>query len=244
MTITETMLHAYVDGRLPESERGQVEDYLASRPEVAARIAAYKKQNESLHSLFDPVLDEPIPERLRVSTKKSAPPLMRYAAMLGWIAIGVVAGWGINEFTATRQTAELALVRQAAVAHLVYTPEAKRAVEVPAAEEQAMVNWLSKRMGVQIAIPKLAEHGYQLLGGRLLPGAEGVACQIMYQNAQGKRITLYMSKDRIDPTPIQVARQESLTVAYWSDAKLAYAVSGDLPEDDLKRIAASVSQQL
>jgi anti-sigma factor RsiW len=242
--MNEARLQAYVDGFLPEPERLEVEAYLSERPVEAARIAEYQKQNETLNALFGPVLDEPIPERLKISSLKSRPSLMRYAAMLAWIAIGVVAGWAVNEFTQTRETVELALVRQAAVAHLVYAPEAKRAVEVPAAEEQAMVNWLSKRMGVQIAIPKLVEAGFQLLGGRLLPGANGVACQIMYQNAEGKRITLYMSKDAIEPAPIRVAQQDTLNVAYWADAKLSYAVSGDLPEAEMKRLASAISTQL
>ena len=241
--MNEARLQAYVDGFLPEPERLEVEAYLSERPVEAARIAEYRKQNETLNALFGPVLDEPIPERLRAAAKPR-PSLMRYAAMLAWIAIGVVAGWAVNEFTQTRETVELALVRQAAVAHLVYAPEAKRAVEVPAAEEQAMVNWLSKRMGVQIAIPKLVEAGFQLLGGRLLPGANGVACQIMYQNAEGKRITLYMSKDTIEPAPIRVAQQDTLNVAYWADAKLSYAVSGDLPEAEMKRLASAISTQL
>jgi anti-sigma factor RsiW len=242
--MTEAQLHAYVDGLLPESERAEVEGYLATRPEVAARIAAYKKQNESLHEMFDSVLDEPIPERLQVAATRPASSLMRYAAVFAWIAVGTVAGWAVNEYTQTRETAELALVRQAAVAHLVYTPEAKRAVEVPAAEEQAMVKWLSKRMGVQISIPKLSEAGYQLLGGRLLPGSKDVACQIMYQNSEGKRVTLYMSKDKADPAPIRVVQQGALRVAYWADAKLGYAVSGDLEEGELARVAGVISRQL
>lgn len=237
--MTEAQLHAYVDGLLPESERAKVEDYLSARPEVAARIDDYRRQNASLHELFDPVLEEPIPERLRVAATK--PSSMRYAAMLAWVAIGVVVGWAVNEFTQTRESM---LAQRAAVAHLTYAPEAKRAVEVPAAEEQAMVNWLTKRMGVQITIPKLAESGYQLLGGRLLPGGEGVACQIMYQNKEGKRITLYMSKDDVAAAPIRVAQRGALHVAYWSDAKLGYAVSGDLPEAELLKIANAVSRQL
>ncbi|MGH8728955.1 MAG: anti-sigma factor family protein [Burkholderiales bacterium] len=240
--MTEAQLHAYVDGLLPESERAQVENYLAARPEVAQRLDAYKKQNQSLHTLFDPVLDEPIPERLRVASAKRPP--LRHAAMLAWLAIGVVAGWAVSEFTQHQGFSRDRPRAPGGGRTLVYTPEAKRAVEVPAAEEQAMVNWLSKRMGVQIAIPKLNEAGYQLLGGRLLPGGEGAACQIMYQNSEGKRITLYMSKDDVAPAPVRVVQQGAIRVAYWSDAQLGYAVSGDLPESELLKIANDVSRQL
>ncbi|MGH8719739.1 MAG: anti-sigma factor family protein, partial [Burkholderiales bacterium] len=111
--MTEAQLHAYVDGLLPESERAKVEDYLSARPEVAERIDAYRRQNASLHELFDPVLQEPIPERLRVAAAATKPSAMRYAAMLAWVAIGVVVGWAVNEFTQTRESM---LAQRAAVA--------------------------------------------------------------------------------------------------------------------------------
>ncbi|MEW5769585.1 MAG: anti-sigma factor [Pseudomonadota bacterium] len=63
LPVSEVMLQAYVDGRLGESERQQVEDFLASHPEHAAKVDGYHRIDHELHALFDPVLDEAVPER-------------------------------------------------------------------------------------------------------------------------------------------------------------------------------------
>ena len=82
--------------------------------------------------------------------------------------------------------------QQAASAHVVYTPEVLHPVEVGADQEAHLVKWLSKRLGADIKAPSLVSVGYQLLGGRLLPGDSGPAAQFMYNNESGKRLTLYV----------------------------------------------------
>jgi anti-sigma factor RsiW len=41
LPVTEAELHAYVDGRLPEARRSEVELYIERHPDEAARLAAY-----------------------------------------------------------------------------------------------------------------------------------------------------------------------------------------------------------
>ena len=64
LTISESDLHAYVDNVLPEARRAEVEEYLASHPDEAERLQAYQAQNLALKDLFNPLLDEPIPEKI------------------------------------------------------------------------------------------------------------------------------------------------------------------------------------
>lgn len=49
---SELELHAYVDGLLDETGRIRVERYLAEWPEEAARLAAYRGQNQMLRHLY------------------------------------------------------------------------------------------------------------------------------------------------------------------------------------------------
>ena len=81
---------------------------------------------------------------------------------------------------------------RAARAHLVYAPEVRHPVEVDAKEQDHLVKWLSKRLDIALKVPVLASEGFELLGGRLLPGPEGPVAQFMYQDASGKRLTLYV----------------------------------------------------
>ena len=93
--------------------------------------------------------------------------------------------------------------QRAAVAHAVYSPDQRRAVEVDAAHEDQLVAWLSKRMGTPMKPPHLQALGYSLEGGRLLPGDRGPVAQFMYRKAQSEgtgggtqgRLTLYVSNE-------------------------------------------------
>ena len=73
LPITEADLQAYVDGRLAEGRRSEVVAWLALRPEEAERIAQLRSQRASLHALYDPVLDEPVPARLTPFPQRGPP---------------------------------------------------------------------------------------------------------------------------------------------------------------------------
>ena len=44
------------------------------------------------------------------------------------------------------------------------------------------MQWLSRRLGKPLKVPVLAAQGYELMGGRLLPGDNGARAQFMFQN--------------------------------------------------------------
>ena len=212
--------------------------------------AELKALQQALHQLYDPVLDEPVPEQLRLRR-----PRWRTAAMAaGWVAVGlaagVVAGWQLHAWRtpgAARLAEEFPLARRAAVAHAVYSPEVRHPVEVGADQEQHLVTWLSKRLGVKVRAPKLEEAGMSLVGGRLLPGENGPVAQFMYQTQNGRRLTLYLraesSKQR--ETAFRYARENNVGVFYWIDHECSYAIaSADLGKDELMRVATLVYKQL
>ena len=53
--VTEDELHAFVDGELPADRRDAVEAWLASHPEDAALVAAWRKQAELIRSRYGAV---------------------------------------------------------------------------------------------------------------------------------------------------------------------------------------------
>ncbi len=64
ITRDEDELHAYVDGELPADRRDAVEAWLASHPEDAARVAAWRAQAEAIRARYGAVIHEPVPDRL------------------------------------------------------------------------------------------------------------------------------------------------------------------------------------
>jgi anti-sigma factor RsiW len=188
--IEDSELHAFLDGELDSARAAEVEAYLVAHPDASARIAEFREQKEALHAFFDAVVAEPVPARLL--ERRAGFPAMRYAAVLAWLIVGAVVGWALRGWVMGTGQEAVPLVRQAAIAHALYTPEVRHPVEVGADQEQHLVGWLSKRLGAQVKAPKLDELGYGLVGGRLLPAAEGPAAQFMYQDVKGRRLTLYV----------------------------------------------------
>jgi anti-sigma factor RsiW len=247
-TLNEFDLQAYTDGQLDPLRLAEAEAWLAVHQDDAERVAGYRQQNAALHALFDPVLNEAVPQRLAKPERKSwdMMPQLRYAAVAAWLAIGGTLGWFLHDAQEVPTLASMSLARQAAVAHAIYTPEVRHPVEVGADQESHLTAWLSKRLGSPLKVPHLGTAGYELVGGRLLPGSNGPAAQFMYQDARGQRLTLYVRGDKADnqETAFRYAHEENVGVFYWIDGPFGYALSGDLEKTELLRVAQLVYQQL
>jgi anti-sigma factor RsiW len=235
-----------VDGALSPERASAVAAHLASHAEDAARVAAYREQIVALRRHYDPVLREALPRRLEVPGWPWLRPLTRAAAMVVLFALGGAAGWSLNEHLSYKHAETLTWPRRAAIAHVVYSPEVRHPVEVGAADEAHLVRWLSKRLGAPVKAPFLGELGYQLVGGRLLPGERGPVAQFMYQDLKGQRLTLYV---RVNPedsheTAFRYAQERGVGVFYWLDRKLGYALSGEINKAELLRVATAVYRQL
>lgn len=251
--VSEADLQAYVDGRLDPARRAQVDAWLAARPEEAERVAAYRRLSGEVRAAYQAMLSEPLPEGLARSMVRR-PRLRQGALAAAWVALGVALGAVATlELNATRPgAAQLAnesalMARRAAIAHATYSPEVRHPVEVGAADEGHLVAWLSKRLDVQLRVPKLADAGMSLVGGRLLPGENGPVAQFMYESPNGRRLTLYVrqEKARNVETAFRYARERNVGVFYWIDRDCGYAIaSSDLGRDELLKVAELVYKQL
>jgi anti-sigma factor RsiW len=256
--ITEADLHAYIDGVLPPSRRTEIEMYLAQRPEEAKRLQAYQQQKDELRALFNPVMNEPIPASIPTRPRYRPWSVQRFAAGLAIAVVSGTAGWLLHGQAASdllppspaaRQAANdraPALARQAAIAHVVYSPDVRHPVEIGADQEDQLVTWLSKRLGTPIRPPKLGKLGYELIGGRLLPGQSGPVAQFMYHDAGGQRLTLYVSTEQSHnrDTGFRFSEEGPVNVFYWIDGKFGYALSAGIGKAELARIATAVYEQL
>lgn len=247
--ITRDTLQGYADGQLSAEERARVAAWLAEHPEDAAEVSAWQADAERLRAAFAPILAEPIPPHL-LATARAPRRVWRHAAALGWIAVGALLGYGVRAWVAPPPitVAESAprLPREAAIAHAVYVPEVRHPVEVGADQEAHLVAWLSKRLGTLLRVPTLTTQGYALVGGRLLPGDEGPVAQFMYQHGDGRRLTLYVSRGGPgeSATAFRFAQEAAVSVFYWVDGPLGFALSGEMPRAELLPVAQAVYGQL
>lgn len=188
--------------------------------------------------------------------------------LIGTVAVSGAAGTGLGWLLGRPNGSLLqarsapAFVRDAAIAHAVYQVERRHPVEVAAADQDHLLQWLSKRLGQPLRAPDLQAEGFRLMGGRLLPAGEAVPAgagaslaraQLMYENAEGQRLTLYIAVDgspagRQGGTAFQRSEQrqgELLTRSiYWRDGPLAYAVSAAVDATLLERLSERVYRAL
>lgn len=256
-TVTDSELNAFLDGELTPARRTEVELWLAGHPEAVMRLEHFLAQRDALHRLFDPVLDEPLPEALIQAAQtpvRSAgwwrrQPWQQIAAGLLVACVGAAGGWFARDRQAAAEpiaAVSVPLPRQAAVAHAVFSPDVKRPVEIRAEQEDQLVTWLSKRLGTPVRPPRLGALGFELIGGRLLPGNTGPVAQFMYHDGAGQRLTLYVSTENSGhrDTAFRFAQEGPVNVFYWIDGEFGYALSAGIPKDELAKVATAVYAQL
>lgn len=261
--IPEDELHALVDGRLAPEAAAALRLRLAGDPQATATVTAWATQRETLRALYGPIAESPLPASLVAAAEHAqivqtqAAQWWRWGGMAAAVLLAFGVGWfsggrwefGHGGFAAAGASQARHFAQQAAVAHAVFQPEVRHPVEVTAAQQEHLVQWLSKRLNRPLKVPVLTAQGYELVGGRLLPGDEGARAQFMYQNAAGQRITLYLgalkpgSSDG-NATAFSFLDSGAVPGFYWVDHGFGYAIEGQLPRAALHDLASAVYAQL
>jgi anti-sigma factor RsiW len=263
MPIGEEDLHAYVDGTLSDERRADVERALEQNPELTARVSDYFSLNNMFHERYDRVLSEPVPKRLQASAPRRsriAANWPQFAGMAAALVLGIGIGFGTHmgqdvvgpvamgrsdTRPVSADSTEM-FARQAALAHVVYMPAIDRPSEMSADHEQDFVKWLADRLGTNVHPPVLSKSGFNLSGGRLLPGANGPTAQFMYRGPNGERVTLCISHRKVNSntTAFQLYQSGPVNVFYWVDGDFGYAVSGGIDRKQLLQLSHDVYSQL
>lgn len=170
------------------------------------------------------------------------------AALLG---VGWLGGWAMHgDWSSTPTAGGLPeFVHEARVAHVVFTPEKRHAVEVGADQSKHLIEWLSRRLGAPLAAPDLSAQGFRLMGGRLLPGEQSQSrAQFMYELASGEGVTLHVSVFGADaapaPTSFRFASDATSSNCYWVDGRYGDALTVKLPRTALEALANAAYAQL
>lgn len=252
---SDEQLSAWVDGELDAATGAEVQAWLARDPEAAQRVRQWAADRDALREHFAPVLHEPVPAPLRAAVwQRVGWPRGAQAAMTaGLLLTGALAGGGGVWQWQQKQMAQLQVrlaagtaqgwVQRAALAHSVYVPEPRHAVEVKAQEEH-LARWLTRRIEVPVKLFDLQAQGFALVGGRLLPDGPGKSAQLMYEDTQKRRVTVYLRKpERADDVAFRFEQQGDLGMFYWVGDGCGYALVGALPRQTLLALAQAVYEQ-
>ena len=243
--VTEDELHAFVDDELPLERRGDVEAWLSTHPEDAARVQSWRDMATALHARYDAVANEPVPQRLELERLERQPRRWIYgavaASLIAFVA-GGVAGWIAHGAAASPSLVQNFTV-DALDAHRLYVVEVRHPVEVPGDEKAHLQQWLTRRCGWQVHAPELGASGLKLVGGRLLPGPTGPASFLMYESASGERFTVYTAKAATDATQMRYTKDGNTGALFWAERGVGYVVSGGSDRERLTQVARLVYDQ-
>jgi len=247
--VTEDELHAYVDGELPEDRRDAVETWLAAHPDDTARVGAWRAEADAIRNRYGATAREPIPARFDLerlarntlpwkSIAAAAAIAFLLGGSLGWFGHDVIGSGAENERSAFQ-----AFTAEAVDAYNLYVVEVRHPVEVPAADADHLVAWLSKRVGYPLRAPDLEKLGLKLVGGRLLPGPTGPAAFFMYEAPSGERYTIYCARSNAPDTALRYNDIGKATAVYWANNEVAYVVSGKGDRSRLSDVAVAAYEQ-
>ena len=287
---SDEQLSAWVDGECAPADRAEIESWLRTHAEEAARVRAWAADRAALHAVFAEVVKEPVPAPLADTVARDTPargwrlwrataagespmwsprspgsssiwPPLRVAAATAAVFVlgGLSGAWLAWQWkdravlaraaptstpaTTPETVAPTGWLRRAAFAHSVYTPEPRHAVEVKAQEEH-LARWLTRRIEAPVKLFNLHSLGFDLVGGRLLPDGAGKSAQLMYQDAGGARVTVYLRKPEPGTeTAFRYEQQGPLGMFYWIEDKCGFALVGELPKERLLALAKSIYEQ-
>ena len=247
--ISEEDLHAYVDGRLNAERRDAVDRYLRNHPDVAASITTDISQRNALREAFRAYAASPTPPHLNL-TRLVEERLRRHraswrvaAAIALAFAAGAVGGLWLGSQPLTGIGA---LAQEAADSYTVYAVDEHRPVEIRADQRNVMTRWLSNRLNRQVAPPNLAAAGYELLGGRLVASPHGAAALFVYENAQHKRLIIYVRPmaEPTETTTIKAIDVNDLDGCAWIDQGIGYTLIAKADYAHIQELSRDVRQEL
>ena len=243
--VTEDELHAYVDGELPAERRSDVEAWLTTHADDAARVQSWREMADALHARYDTVANEPVPQRLEIERLVRPPRKWVYGAIAASFA-AFIAGGGVGWLAhgaAAAPSQVQSFTLDALDAHRLYVVEVRHPVEVPGNERAHLQQWLTKRCGWNVRAPELDATGLKLVGGRLLPGPTGPASFLMYEGPSGERFTVYTAKSSAETTQMRYTTRNNEGALFWTDRGVGYVVSGGSDRERLTQVARLVYDQ-
>jgi anti-sigma factor RsiW len=250
--ITEDELHAFVDQRLDAARHAEVEDYLNTHPEVAARMAHYGRHRNALRAALAHVVEEPVPPQLNIrhlmemGHQDRGFPWRSLAASVLMLVIGAAGGWTLRGEGLRPSDANgiASLAQEAAYTYGVFGSDQTHPVEFGAADKNQLVRWISSRLGRSVTVPDLTASGYRFMGGRLVATPHGPAGLLMYDDDQGRRLAMLVRPMTIDAdTRMSEHSFGDLRGYAWASKGTGFSLVGAAPADLLHPIADEVRRQ-
>jgi anti-sigma factor RsiW len=252
--IQEDELHGFVDGRLDAGRHAEIALLLQRDPALQQRVADWQAHRTMLQDAMAYKAREPVPPSLHLGRlidarlARQAVPWRMAAGFVLCLALGAAGGWFARD---REQSSDLGrLTQQAASAHRVFAADETRPTELGSADRAELVGWISQRLGHHVSAPDLTALGYHFLGGRLLAAMGGPAAMLMYDDAGGNRVTIYIQPmrraagTRMQQVESATGNADPVGGYVWINDKVGYSVMSQGAPPALHRLANEVRDEM
>jgi anti-sigma factor RsiW len=235
--ISESELHAYVDGALDANRADAVAARLAADPALAHRVAGFEADMAMLKKVYGPLADRPVPREwlaLAENSKRAAP-------TYSWGLVGVIAAVLLVALMLTPFAyRQLAPGRRGEIVTAALSArDAATEKTISVAGGGALYNAaVSAAIAEKVKVPDLGKMGYRLAAIRLFPDAPGGrAAELVYRSQDDRLFTLYLRRSDGTARFDQFERQ-GLRVCVWQDDQLGMVMAGNVTTAAMQRLAS------
>ncbi|AIR90931.1 anti-sigma factor family protein [Pseudomonas cremoricolorata] len=224
---SEEELHAFVDERLAPARRAEVQAWLAANPAQAARLRGWQDDarrlraalaGASVQSLAEPLDLRQVQRSLRQRRQRR---LASAAVLLLAVGLGGLGGWQARTASLAEQPLPMADALQA---HRLFARS--DALDIQAREPAQLQRWLEGHFSQVGQLPDLSGYGLQPVGARLLSNEQGPAALLVFEDAQGQRISLFLRLpgEHFARMPSGQRSDGPLEARYWSHGAYNFAL--------------------
>jgi anti-sigma factor RsiW len=242
--IDDADLNAWVDGRLDPARRLLVQRHLDANPALRQRVTDWATQAAGLRRALrdeDEAARHALLQRL-AARRPPARPGLRWALAASLLLAASMGGAGGWIARGDRRPSEISrLGVEAATAYRIFGTDPGQPVEVSAGDRDTMRAMLGQKLGRPVQVPDLSAMGYRLVNGRVVAAIYGPAAMLVYADAGGNHLTVYLQPMQVGaPAAMRPIQTEALNGYAWIEQKIGYTVMSDDAKERLHAAANRV----
>lgn len=251
-------LSAFLDGEVAEAERREIEAHLSACPQCRAHLQAEGAVRSLVRGRRER-LREPAPPDLRLRIVRAVQAeetqrrwdVMSRRRTLGLLALAASLALAVIGGSLYFRSAEhpKSVVSEVVDEHIRCLMKQDGGLNLVTADPKTMSEWFRGRLDIGVSAPPFQGAGLRLVGGRVCYLLDRQGAHMVYR--EGANVICLFVFDRRELSlphgqeavsaghPIRLTSYKGYNVAVWEDRGLVHALVADVPQDNLKALAAS-----
>ena len=230
-------LHAYLDGEIDERRRAEIERIIESDTGLAAQVAAFRSDKETIARTYGRLIDRPLPQEWiarieRHTATRRRPFLPAFAALAASLVLLVLGT------TVWKPVSQRSVVAEALSARdNSFRPIASVRWH-PGTGFRAASDILAKTLAMRLRAPDLSQMGYSLAAIQVYPAtSNGNSVELIYRGPRSQDFTLFVRRASGEPR-FDVFERSGVRICLWQDDAIATVMAGRMSAAEMQRLAS------